>query len=166
LAGDLRLFLCIGAPQLECGSGVTAVAPGDRVAVGTRSGGWAEEVVAPEATVWRLPEAVDFLAAAHFPTIYATAYAALGVLGAVCGLDAVEFHLILLENFDQVTDLVDHAAYCGCVFQLAGAANFAQAQAAHGSAVGLSAANRTANQLNLNGGLCNGLCGGHTCGSC
>jgi hypothetical protein len=46
----------------------------------------------------------------------ATAYAALGVLGAVCGLDAVEFHLILLENFDQVTDLVDHAAYCGCVF--------------------------------------------------
>lgn len=62
---------------LECGRGVTRVRPGDRVAVGVRSGGYADQVVAPERTVYPIPAAVDFDAAVHFPTIYATAYAAL-----------------------------------------------------------------------------------------
>ena len=62
---------------LECAPGVTRLRPGDRVAAGTRSGGFAEEVVVPQATAYRLPEAIDFEAAVHFPTIYATAYAAL-----------------------------------------------------------------------------------------
>ena len=82
----------VAGTVLACGSGVTAVAPGDRVAAGTRSGGWAEEVVVPEATVWRLPDAVDFLAAAHFPTIYATAYAALKWRAAVQPGETVLVH--------------------------------------------------------------------------
>lgn len=61
---------------LECADDVTQVKVGDRVAAGVRSGGYAEEVIVPERTVYRLPAQVDFLQAAHFPTIYATAYAA------------------------------------------------------------------------------------------
>ncbi len=62
---------------LECAPGVTHVKPGDRVVAGTRSGGFAQEVVVPATTVYPLPDAVGFEAAVHFPTIYATAYAAL-----------------------------------------------------------------------------------------
>ena len=50
---------------------------GDRVVAGVRSGGYAEQVVAPERTVYPLPQAVSFEQAVHFPTIYATAYAGL-----------------------------------------------------------------------------------------
>ncbi|WP_237173589.1 NADPH:quinone oxidoreductase family protein [Paracandidimonas lactea] len=62
---------------LACGAQVRHVNPGDRVVAGVRTGGYAEQVVAPESTVFKLPDAVDFDAAVHFPTIYATAYAAL-----------------------------------------------------------------------------------------
>jgi len=62
---------------LEAGSQVTHVKPGDRVVAGIQAGGYAEQVVAPQATVFRLPDAVDVNAAVQFPTIYATAYAAL-----------------------------------------------------------------------------------------
>jgi NADPH2:quinone reductase len=61
---------------IECAPGVTQVKVGDRVAAGVRSGGYAEEVIVPERTVYRLPPQVNFLQAVHFPTIYATAYAA------------------------------------------------------------------------------------------
>lgn len=50
---------------------------GDRVVAGVKSGGFAEEVVVPQDTVFHLPAAVDFTAAVQFPTIYATAYGAL-----------------------------------------------------------------------------------------
>ncbi len=62
---------------LECGAGVDAFRPGDRVIAGVRHGGFAQEVVAPLETVFALPDAVDFNAATHFPTLYATAYAGL-----------------------------------------------------------------------------------------
>ena len=77
---------------LACAPGVTAVAVGDRVAAGTRSGGWATEVVAPESTVYRLPDAVSFEQAVHFPTIYATAYAALKWRAAVRPGEVVLVH--------------------------------------------------------------------------
>ena len=77
---------------LECAPGVTQVRPGDRVAAGTRSGGFAEEVVVPQATAYRLPDAVDFEAAVHFPTIYATAYAALKWRAAVQPGEVVLVH--------------------------------------------------------------------------
>ncbi len=62
---------------LECGPGTRLFKPGDRVVAGVRKGGFAEEVVAPEANVFALPDGVSFDAAVHFPTIYATAYGAL-----------------------------------------------------------------------------------------
>lgn len=62
---------------IECGAEVKQFRPGDRVVAGTRSGGWAEQVVVPQQTVFALPPAIDFAAAVHFPTIYATAYASL-----------------------------------------------------------------------------------------
>lgn len=62
---------------LECGAGVERFRPGDRVLAGTRSGAWAQQVAVPERSVFHLPEGVGFDAATHFPTIYATAYAAL-----------------------------------------------------------------------------------------
>ncbi|MBP8307420.1 MAG: NADPH:quinone oxidoreductase family protein [Burkholderiaceae bacterium] len=77
---------------LECGPGVTHVRPGDRVAAGTRSGGFAEEVVVPMATAYRLPDSVDFEAAVHFPTIYATAYSALKWRAAVQPGEVVLVH--------------------------------------------------------------------------
>lgn len=62
---------------LEVGAGVTRFKPGDRVVAGLRNGGFAEEAVAPERTVYALPDGVSFVQAVHFPTIYATAYAGL-----------------------------------------------------------------------------------------
>jgi len=62
---------------LEIGSKVRLFKPGDRVVAGVRHGGFASEVVVPEANVFALPAEVDFDAAVHFPTIYATAYGAL-----------------------------------------------------------------------------------------
>ncbi len=61
----------------ECGPAVTLFKVGDRVAAGVKTGGFAEEVVVPQDTVFHLPAAVDFTAAVQFPTIYATAYGAL-----------------------------------------------------------------------------------------
>ncbi|WP_144637486.1 NADPH:quinone oxidoreductase family protein [Bordetella genomosp. 13] len=61
---------------LECGPGASLFKPGDRVVAGVRKGGFAQEVVAPEHNVFALPDAVSYDAAVHFPTIYATAYAA------------------------------------------------------------------------------------------
>ncbi|TWG85614.1 NADPH2:quinone reductase [Cupriavidus gilardii J11] len=62
---------------VECGNAASLFRPGDRVVAGVRIGGFAEEVVAPESTVFALPDAVDYDAAVQFPTIYATAYGAL-----------------------------------------------------------------------------------------
>lgn len=61
----------------ECGPAAGLFKVGDRVVAGVKSGGFAEEVVVPQDTVFHLPAAVDFAAAVQFPTIYATAYGAL-----------------------------------------------------------------------------------------
>ena len=60
------------APDVE-----TSLQPGDRVCAGLPSGGLAEEAVVDAANVFPIPDALDFAAATQFPTIYATAYAAL-----------------------------------------------------------------------------------------
>ena len=72
-------------PGTEVAGIVTELAPdaagglriGDRVCAGVASGGFAEQVVAPAENVFRIPGTMDFASATHFPTIYATAYAAL-----------------------------------------------------------------------------------------
>jgi NADPH2:quinone reductase len=67
----------IAGEVLECAPDVDRFRPGDRVIAGIRHGGFAQEALAPVDTVFALPDEVDFNAASHFPTLYATAYAAL-----------------------------------------------------------------------------------------
>ncbi len=62
---------------LEVGAGVDLVAPGDRVMVTCGNGGFAEEVVVAERSVFRLPDQVSFEAAAAFSITYGTTYHAL-----------------------------------------------------------------------------------------
>lgn len=61
----------------ETGQGVQQFKVGDRVVAGVQSGAYAQEVVAPEQTVFHLPEGIHFDSGAQFPTIYGTAYGAL-----------------------------------------------------------------------------------------
>ena len=62
---------------VSVGENVTRFSVGDRVIAGVQSGGYAQEVVAPEQTVFDLPSEVTFETGAQFPTIYGTAYGAL-----------------------------------------------------------------------------------------
>jgi len=55
----------------------TSLKIGDRVCAGLSNGGFAEEAVVPAANVFPIPDVLDFPSATQFPTIYATAYAAL-----------------------------------------------------------------------------------------
>lgn len=59
---------------IELGAGVTQFAVGDRV---LGSGGFAEETVQPASSLLKLPDAVDYTAAAAFRSNYMTAYYAL-----------------------------------------------------------------------------------------
>jgi NADPH2:quinone reductase len=72
-------------PGTEIAGIITEVAPdattnlrvGDRVCAGVASGGFADQAVVPAGNVFKIPDNLNFNAATHFPTIYATAYAAL-----------------------------------------------------------------------------------------
>lgn len=61
----------------EIAPGVSRVRVGDRVCAAPEWGGHAEEVVALEHDVFRIPEGLPFAEAAQFPLSYGTAYAAL-----------------------------------------------------------------------------------------
>jgi NADPH:quinone reductase len=50
---------------------------GDRVCAGLPTGGFADEAVVSSENVFKIPDGLGFDEAAHFPTIYATAFAAL-----------------------------------------------------------------------------------------
>jgi NADPH:quinone reductase-like Zn-dependent oxidoreductase len=63
------------------GDGVEEYSVGDRVLAGTRFGGYAELVSVPAGQVLPLPEALSFEQGAAFPVNYATAYAALVIMG-------------------------------------------------------------------------------------
>ncbi|MCP4326984.1 MAG: NADPH:quinone oxidoreductase family protein [Alphaproteobacteria bacterium] len=63
----------------EIGAGVAAVAPGDRVMAVVPYGAFAEQVMAPEENVFRIPDAMDFDTAAAFPVAYGTSHVALTV---------------------------------------------------------------------------------------
>ena len=54
--------------------GVTRVKPGDRVMAYLGHGAFAQETVATEDCVYRIPEAMDFVTAAGFPVVYGTSY--------------------------------------------------------------------------------------------
>jgi NADPH:quinone reductase-like Zn-dependent oxidoreductase len=63
------------------GEGVDSYLVGDRVLAGTRFGGYAEMVGVPADQVLPLPDALSFEQGAAFPVNYATAYAALVIMG-------------------------------------------------------------------------------------
>ena len=65
------------------GEGVEGLEPGDRVAGGTRFGGYAELVVTPASALVELPEDWSFEEGAALPVVYATAYAGLVSFGNV-----------------------------------------------------------------------------------
>jgi len=65
------------------GEGVSEHAIGDRVVAGTRFGGQAELVTVAATQAWPLPDALSFEQGAAFPVNYATAYAALIVMGSL-----------------------------------------------------------------------------------
>jgi len=62
---------------IQCGPDVTLFRPGDRVAAAVRRGGFTEQIVVPQRTVFALPDAVDHDSAVQFPVMYGTAYAGL-----------------------------------------------------------------------------------------
>ncbi|MFN7180247.1 NADPH:quinone oxidoreductase family protein [Hyphomonas sp.] len=61
----------------EVGAGVEALAPGDEVAGGNRTGAFAEYAVVPAAALRKKPKALSFAAAASYGAAYLTAYVAL-----------------------------------------------------------------------------------------
>ena len=63
------------------GEGVDSHSVGDRVLAGTRFGGYAELVSVPADQVLPLPDELGFEQGAAFPVNYATAYAALVIMG-------------------------------------------------------------------------------------
>jgi NADPH:quinone reductase len=67
---------CAGVVR-EVGAGVTRVAPGDRVALTQVSGTFVEKLAAPEAAVFKLPDAVSFEVGAATLLTYLTTYHAL-----------------------------------------------------------------------------------------
>ena len=74
------------------GDGVEAFAVGDRVIAGTRFGGYAELVAVDAGQAIALPEALDFEQGAAFAVNYATAYAALVVMGGLKQGERVLIH--------------------------------------------------------------------------
>ncbi|HYM31028.1 MAG TPA: NADPH:quinone oxidoreductase family protein [Candidatus Cybelea sp.] len=67
----------VGGVVLEVAPDVKTVKVGDRVMASTGTGGFAEEVVAPGQSVYRIPDSMDFASAAAFPITYGTTYHAL-----------------------------------------------------------------------------------------
>src|SRR6266704_415838 len=93
----------------EVGAGVNSLEAGDRVMAIAGSGAYAEEVVVSADRVYRIPDKMDFMAAAGFPVAYGTSHGALAwrarlkagewllVLGAAggVGLTAVEIGKVM-----------------------------------------------------------------------
>lgn len=67
---------CAGV-VMEVGAGVSEVKTGDRVMASPGVGAMAEEVIAPAAGTFRIPDSMSFEQAAGFPVTYGTTYYAL-----------------------------------------------------------------------------------------
>ena len=100
-----RIGLYPDAPSLPCvvgyevagavesvGEGVDSHKRGDRVIAATRFNGQAELVTVPASQAWPLPEALSFEQGAAFPVNYATAYAALVIMGGLKQGERVLIH--------------------------------------------------------------------------
>jgi NADPH2:quinone reductase len=82
----------VSGTVLECGRAVTRFRPGDRVAAGLRRGGFADQVVVPQRTVFALPDAVGWDEAVQFPVMYGTAYGGLAWRARVAPGETVVVH--------------------------------------------------------------------------
>lgn len=74
---------------IELGAAVADRALGDRVIVRLRTGGYAEEAVAPTSSVLPLPANFSFVEGAAFPVAYGTAYVALVSCGRIARGDVL-----------------------------------------------------------------------------
>ncbi|MEE8248254.1 MAG: NADPH:quinone oxidoreductase family protein [Alphaproteobacteria bacterium] len=77
---------------IEVGPEVEDIRPGDRVLANHSHGGFAEEVVAPAATVYPMPETMSFEQAAAFPVAYGTGYHGLVQRGALAPGETLLVH--------------------------------------------------------------------------
>ena len=62
---------------LDVASDVPHLKPGDRVCANPWNGGYAEQVVVPAESVWKIPDEMSFAEGAALPIVYGTSYAAL-----------------------------------------------------------------------------------------
>ncbi len=67
----------VGGIVLEVGGGVEGFSVGDRVFASCGLGAFAEQVVAPAAATWKMPDDMPYADAAALPIIYPTSFAAL-----------------------------------------------------------------------------------------
>ncbi len=67
----------VAGEVLEVGEGVSGTKPGDRVLAVVDHGGFAEQAIARESDVFKIPDRLDFQSAAGFPITYGTAHGAL-----------------------------------------------------------------------------------------
>ncbi|MBB3066358.1 NADPH:quinone oxidoreductase family protein [Limibacillus halophilus] len=67
----------VAGEVLEVGEGVSGTKPGDRVLAVVDHGGFAEQAIARESDVFKIPDSLDFQSAAGFPITYGTAHGAL-----------------------------------------------------------------------------------------
>ena len=82
----------MGGEIESVGEGVEDFAVGDRVMAGTRFGGYAELVSVPTDQVIALPDGFSFEQGAAFPVNYATAWAALVIMGGLKPGERVLIH--------------------------------------------------------------------------
>ena len=67
----------VAGEVIEVAEGVTRCKPGDSVLAAVDYGGYAEEAVAEERYVWRMPAGMDAVTAAGFAVVYGTSHLAL-----------------------------------------------------------------------------------------
>lgn len=77
---------------IELGAEVAGLAVGDRVMAAVTGGAFAEQVVAEQTDVIRLPDALDFVTAAGFPVAYGTSHLGLKVKAALKAGEVLVVH--------------------------------------------------------------------------
>lgn len=113
------------------GAGVEGLRPGQEVAAFLDSGGYAEVVTAPAATVFPLPDGVDLRTGATLPTVLPTAHALLHEIGR---LRAGESVLVqgAAGGVGTVAGQLARAAGAGAVYGVVSSAAKAEYALAHG----------------------------------
>ena len=126
----------IAGVVVEVGDGaVGGLREGDRVCAGVPSGGFAEEAVVSSHNVFRIPNTMPFEQATHFPTIYATAYAALAWRASLAAGEVLLVHGAAGASGLAAVEI--GAALGAHVIPTAGGSDKVRAAIAHGAAHGI-----------------------------